>query len=222
MKTVTIAGATGVVGSRALTHLLERSDVETVVAIGRRILPLEDKKLVSKVVDFQDIDSIAASLPDKVDIALCTLGTTIKKAGSKEAFRAVDYDAVLHFAQAALQKDCPHFVIVTAIGSDPNALAFYSKVKGEVEEALMGLGFERLTILRPSIIDDEGERPENRIGEQIGLVLSRAIFSVVGKTRKYAPVKADTIARALLNLAFDDIQEPVRIIESDELHSLGT
>ena len=222
MTTLAIAGATGVVGSRALDHLLNRDDVESVIAIGRRTLPLEDDKLLSRVADFQDSDALAAALPAQVDIALCTLGTTRKKAGSKEAFRAVDYDAVLHFAQATLQKGARHFLVVTAIGSDSSSMSFYSKVKGEVEEALMDIGFERLTILRPSIIDDEGERPENRMGEQIGLVISRAIFSVIGKTRKYAPIKADTIARALLRLAFDDKPDPVRIIESDELHQLGT
>lgn len=221
MTTVAIAGATGVVGKRALDHLLQRDDVETVIAIGRRSLALESEKLISKVADFQDVESLAAVLPESVDLALCTLGTTRKKAGSKEAFRAVDYDAVLNFAQATLEKGARHFLVVTAIGSDSNSLAFYSRVKGEVEEALMDLEVERLTILRPSIIDDEGERPEHRLGEQIALVLSRTIFSVVGKTRKYAPITADTIARALLHLAFDDDEESVRIVESDQLHSLG-
>lgn len=221
-QTVSIAGASGVVGTQTLSQLLDRGNEEKIVAIGRRVLPIKHQNLVSKVADLQDVDALVEALPDHVDIAICTLGTTMKKAGSKKAFRAVDFDAVLNFAKASRKKGARHFLVVTAIGSNPQSLSFYSRTKGEVEQALVDVGFESLTILRPSIIDDEGSRPENRPGERIGLVLSRAIFSIAGKTRRYAPISAETIASALVRLAFDEATEqPVRIVESDGLHRLA-
>lgn len=220
-KVVVIAGASGVVGSRALAHLLAREDVGSVVALGRRELSTRDDKLVSKVVDLQSSAALAREIPTGSCVALCCLGTTMKKAGSREAFRAVDRDAVVTFAEAARQKDVPRFVVLSSLSADPRSRNFYLRTKGEMERALTELGFPQLTVLRPSLIDDQGTRSEFRLGERVGLALSRALFSVVGKTHRLAPIPADTLGRALVYLAFDKTAEPLRIVESDRLHEIG-
>jgi uncharacterized protein YbjT (DUF2867 family) len=221
VNTVVIAGASGVVGARVLHHLLRRDDVGRVIAVGRRMLLLQHEKLVSKVVDLQNTTAIAAEIPQGVAVAFCCLGTTMKQAGSKEAFRAVDHDAVLAFGQAALKKGATHFLLVSAVGARASSSNFYQRTKGEAEEALARLGYAHLTILRPSLIDDEGTRPDYRAGERWLLPLARLIFAVVGRTRRYAPISADVIATAMVRLAFDNTTNRVRWVESDDLHVLG-
>ncbi|MFO0590563.1 MAG: NAD(P)H-binding protein [Polyangiaceae bacterium] len=221
MHSVVITGATGVVGSRALSQLLDRSDVAHVTALGRRTLSITHPKLESKVVDLQSVDALAAAIPEGVTLAVCCLGTTMKQAGSKEAFRAVDHDAVVAFGAAAHKRGAKRFVLVSSVGADPTAGSFYLKTKGEAEEALARLGFAQLTVLRPSFLDDEGARTENRIGERIALPLARAVFAVVGKTRRYAPITIDTVAKALVHVAFDATTDARRTIESEQLHALG-
>lgn len=221
MSIVAITGASGVVGSRALQHLLARGDVERVVALGRRPLTVAHHKLLCEVVDLQSATALAARMPDGVAVAFCCLGTTRKKAGSKEAFRAVDRDAVVAFGEAARRRGARRFLLVSSIGADPRAASFYLATKGEAEAALAELGLPQLTIVRPSFIDDEGSRTDGRLGERIALPVARAVFAVVGRTRRLAPVSADVIGRALVRLAFDETHERVRVVESDQLHVLG-
>ena len=221
MNTVVIAGASGVVGARVLHHLVRRDDVRRVIAVGRRTLPLQHEKLVSKVVDFQSTTAIAAEIPEGTEVAFCCLGTTMKRAGSKDAFRAVDHDAVLAFAHAALGKGAKRLLLISSVGARASSTNFYQKTKGEVEEALARLGYAQLTILRPSLIDDEGARRDYRAAERLVLPLARLVFAVVGRTRRYAPISADVIAKAMVGLAFDNTTDRVRRVESDELHRLG-
>ncbi len=221
-KNVVIAGASGVVGARALHHLLARDDVGGVVALGRRALPAQHEKLVSRIADFGSKTAIASEIPDGTAVAMCCLGTTLKRAGSKDAFRAVDHDAVVAFADGARAKGARRFVLVSSIGADPRSRNFYLRTKGETEKALERLGYPQLMVLRPSFIDDEGTRGEYRMAERLTLPIARIVFSVLGKTSRYAPVRADVIAKAVVRLALDDIDSPrVRIVESEQLHALG-
>jgi len=219
-KNVVIAGASGVVGTRALHQLVARDDVSRVVALGRRLLPVQHEKLVSRVADLQSKTAIASEIPDGTAVAICCLGTTLKKAGSKEAFRAVDRDAVVAFAEAARARGAKRFVLVSSIGADPRGRSFYLRTKGETEEALERLGYPQLTVLRPSFIDDEGTRGEYRPLERLTLPIARFVFAVVGRTSRYAPVSADVIGKAVVRLAFDETAERVRVVESDSLHRL--
>jgi uncharacterized protein YbjT (DUF2867 family) len=221
-KNVVIAGASGIVGARALHHLLSRDDVAGVVAVGRRMLPVRHEKLVSRIVDLRSKAAIASAIPDGTAVAICCLGTTLKQAGSKGAFRAVDHDAIVAFAEAAREKGTERFVLVSSVGASPSAGSFYLRTKGETEEALSRLDFSQLTVLRPSFIDDEGARREYRPLERLTLPVARIIFSVIGKTSRYAPISADVIGKALVRLALDDTTtERVRIVESEQLHELG-
>ncbi len=219
MTTVAIAGASGVVGIRALHHLLSREEVHRVVAMGRRVLPVTDEKLLSRVVERWTEEAIASALPDDVAVAVSCLGTTMRQAGSKGAFRAVDHDAVVAFAAAARARGARRFLLVSSLGASARSRNFYLRTKGEAEEALARLGYPQLTILRPSFIDDQGARREFRLGERVGLPLARAAFAVLGRRGRYAPIAADDIASALVRLAFDATEERLRIVESERLHA---
>ncbi len=221
MKTAVITGASGVVGARTLHHLLERDDVARVVTLGRRPLPVRHEKLVPRTVDLRSPAAMEPEIPEGADVAFCCLGTTMKQAGSKEAFRAVDRGAVVAFGEAARRRGVPRFLLVSSIGASARSRNFYLRTKGEAEDGLAQLGFAQLTVVRPSFIDDQGARPEARMGERLTLPVFRAVFTVLGRKRRFAPIPADVIGRALVRLAFDETAERVRTIESDALHRLG-
>lgn len=218
MHIVAIAGASGIVGRRALHHLLACPDVARVIAVGRRTLPLQHEKLDSRIADLQSRSAITAVLPAGLGVAICCLGM----AGSKDAFRSVDHDAVVAFADAALERGAQRFVLLSSLGADARARNFYLRTKGETEEAVARLGYTQLTVLRPSFIDDQGARTENRPLERLVLPLARAVFSIIGRTTRYSPVPADVIGKALVHVAFDETTERVRIVESERIHALGT
>lgn len=195
MITAWLAGGSGLVGGELLRRLLEDPFFGSVISVGRRTLPLGHRKLTQAVVvDFADGANLEALPPPGV--AFSCLGTTIKKAGSRDAFRAVDRDAVLAFARAAREKGARTFLHVTALGADPRSRVFYNSVKGEVEEAVGRLAFESLYALRPSILD--GERAERRPAERAGLAVARALGALLGK---YRPTPAIAVADAMVALA---------------------
>ncbi len=221
MSNVVITGASGAVGARVLHHLLARDDVKRVTAIGRKVLSLKHPKLVSKVADVQSMSAMQLEIPDAVGVAFCCLGTTIQQAGSKPAFRAVDHDAVVAFGEAALHKGAQRLVLCSSVGANRASGNFYLKTKGEAESALQSLGFAQLTVVRPSFLDDEGTRKDQRLGERIALPVARAVFAVVGKQRRYAPITVDVVGKAMVRLAYDDTRDRTRIVESEQLHGIG-
>ena len=221
MTTVAIIGASGVVGSRILSLLLDRDDVSRVIALGRRPVAVQHSKLESRVVDLLNVERVAAELPDRLELAISAIGTTIKRAGSQAAFRAIDHDAVLTLAQAARTRGAARFAVVSGLGANPRSRNFYLRTKGEMEQALGQLGFDELVVLHPSLIDDQGTRSEHRLGERVALPVSRALFSIIGRTHRFAPISADVIARALVRLVFERSSERLRVVESDALHALG-
>lgn len=188
-----LAGATGLVGRELLQHLLADPAVATVRALGRRELPLRHPKLTVQRVDF-------AALPPlpPLDEAYIALGTTIKAAGSQAAFRAVDFDAVLAAARGARAAGARRLGVVSAMGADPRSRVFYSRVKGEMEQALAALGFEALVIARPSLLagDRHALGQPARAGEAAGLAVARWLGPLV--PANYRPVAAAAVARALV------------------------
>jgi uncharacterized protein YbjT (DUF2867 family) len=208
-KTVWLAGGSGLVGGELLKKLLADDAFGRIISVGRKTLPLQHLKLTQAKVDFADPASFS-TLPAP-DAAFSCLGTTIKKAGSKEAFRAVDHDAVLTFAKMARDRGARAFLHVTSAGADSRSSVFYQAVKGQVEEALIALGFESLVALRPSIID--GERSDSRPLESIGLSIGRALGPLLGK---YRPTPATAIAAAMV-AAWKGGKRGVQIIEAREI-----
>jgi len=191
MTTAWLAGGSGLVGGALLRALLWDEYFGRVVSVGRRTLRLQDGKLTQVVADFS---SPSAFEPlDSPDFAFSCLGTTIKKAGSREAFRKVDHHAVLAFAQAARSKGARVFVHVSALGADKRSRVFYSAVKGEVEGDVERLGFPSVYALRPSILD--GEREESRPSERLGLIVTRALGPLLGK---YRPTPVPSVVRVMI------------------------
>ena len=154
------------------------------------------------------------------DNAYCCLGTTIRQAGSRENFRAVDHAAVLAFAWAARRHSGQRFFVVSAMGADAQSRVFYSRVKGETEEALIVLGFQTLGIFRPSLL--LGERSQSRLGERLGgALLWLADPLMVGPLRKYRSIRAEVVARAMLRCSFGVGAQGVLVYPSDEIQDLG-
>ncbi len=214
-KTVWIAGASGLVGGFALEGLLAAAWVLRVVSFGRKTTGRTHGALEERVVDFAAFAAADAPAPD---VAVCTLGTTIKKAGSKEAFRAVDHDAVLAFARAARGAGGEAFIVVTSLGADAGSSVFYNRVKGEVEAALRDLGFASLAIVQPSLL--LGDRAESRPGERAAVVVSRFLSPLLSPFRA-RPIEGEVVGRALVALARDP-QPGTRVVHSGDLHALAT
>jgi uncharacterized protein YbjT (DUF2867 family) len=214
MKTVWIAGASGLVGAQLLAQLLADPSVSRLVSLGRRALEATSPKLVQRNVDFASLDVTGLSSPD---VAFCTLGTTIGKAGSKEAFRAVDHDAVLAFAKAALAAGAQRFVVVTALGANAQSSVFYNRVKGETETDLRALGFESLAIAQPSLL--LGDRAESRPAERALIVASRFLGGLL-KPIASRPIEALVVARALLAIGRDSPAGNA-VYPSSQLQTLG-
>ena len=213
-RSALVAGASGLVGGFLLQSLLENPLYREVCSLGRRALPQQHPKLTQRAVDFARLETEA--LPSSED-AFCCLGTTIKKAGSQEAFRAVDHDAVLAFAKAARKAGARRFLLISALGADARSRIFYNRVKGETEEDLKSVGFESLVILRPSLL--LGERAESRPGEHAAIVVTKVLGPLL-RPFSGRPIEARTVARAMVALA-RETKSGVRVAMSGELHELG-
>jgi uncharacterized protein YbjT (DUF2867 family) len=194
-RIVLLAGASGLTGERTLDVLLNAPDVSRVIAVSRRPLGREHSRLANRIVKF---DSIEAQLKGvSADAALCCLGTTRRHAGSQEAFRTVDVDAVLAFARAGKAANARRFVVISSVGANPTSRNFYLRTKGEMEEELEGVGFESLDILQPSLL--LGWRAEMRPLELVAMGLMPLVNPLLGgKYQPYRGIPARTIGQAML------------------------
>jgi uncharacterized protein YbjT (DUF2867 family) len=168
-RTAAIFGATGLVGRACLDLLLADERYVRIVAIGRREPAQSHPKLVVRRAALDIVEALDDPTLGSVDDVFCCLGTTIRKAGSQEAFRRVDLDYVVNAASFAKRHGARHFLMVSAVGADARSRVFYSRVKGEVEGAIAKLGIERVSIFRPSFI--LGPRKESRLGERLGMAV---------------------------------------------------
>ena len=192
-RSVLVAGASGLVGREILKTLLADDSVGAVHTLGRRELPLQHAKLAQHRIDFAALPALP-----RVDEALIALGTTIKVAGSQQAFRAVDYDAVVNVARAAKAAGATRLGVVSAMGADAGSRIFYSRVKGEMEDALRALGFETLVIARPSMLagDREALGQPVRGGEGLALKITRALAPLIPDN--YKSISVADVAHALV------------------------
>lgn len=194
MKTALIAGSSGLIGQACVRLLLESAEFARVIAVARRPTGVRHAKLEERVCSF---DSLGNVRPVEADVAFCALGTTMRRAGSKDAFYAVDHDAVANFAYWARAGGAAVFCAVSSVGADPASGNFYLATKGDMEAALREQRFPRLEIFRPSVLT--GDRAEQRTGERVaGAVLSFASPLLFGPLAKYRPVAAETVARAMV------------------------
>jgi len=205
---ILLAGATGLTGEHLLDRLLNEPTVECVLAPTRK--PLAEHPRLDNPIG--PLRTLLPQLSGDIDTAFCCLGSTLKEAGSQEAFRAIDHDLVLAFAERARELGARHLLVISSLGANPQSNLFYCRTKGEMEEALQAQNWPQLTIARPSQL--LGPRMEIRPLERMTAPLSQLLPG------KYRGIAACTLARALWRLALED-NDGVRIVESDELRKLG-
>lgn len=211
-KTALVAGSTGLIGQCLLRRLIHDPRYSRIVALTRRPLLISHPKL--QVVT-ADLDALSQVIDDlQADDWYCALGTTIKQAKSKEAFRSVDYDYPLALAKRAVFSGAEQFLLVSAMGASAESSIFYSRVKGEIERDLIALQIPKLHLFRPSLL--LGERAELRRGERIGAIVMKGIHPLLlGSFRKYRGIEGDAVAAAMIKAANTDLNPGVYVYQSD-------
>lgn len=217
-KTVCIAGATGVVGSELIALLEQNSAINAIICLNRREVDYSHKKTTNKIVDLSALTK--TDISNTPEIGFCCLGTTMKKAGSKEAFKKVDYSYVVNYVEWCIEKGVSTIAVVSAMGADASSSIFYNQVKGEMEERITDLCQKadvRLIIARPSLIMEDN-RNEFRLGEKLAVYLMKLLNPVfLGPLKKYRGIKPSTIATFLIESTLDRNKKGV--FTSDQLHS---
>ena len=208
MKTAIVLGATGLIGKKVTEQLLKNDAYSTLIILVRKTLNINHPKLKQQVFNYDAIDKTVL----KGDDLFCSLGTTIKTAGSKEAFRKVDLDYVVNVAKAAKENGVNHFAVVSAMGADKNSNIFYNKTKGEMEEAIKAIGFNSTFIIRPSLL--LGNRKEFRFGELLGKFIMITLSFLIPK--KYRAIYDVQVALAMIHF-MNQTENGFFVKENDEL-----
>jgi uncharacterized protein YbjT (DUF2867 family) len=207
-KTAIVIGATGLVGAELVRQLLDSPDYERVITLVRRALPLEHPKLQQEIFDFDHPDVAKV----KGDDLYCAMGTTLARAGSKEAQYKIDCTYPYEVGKIARSNGAQRYLLVSSIGANAQSGNFYLRTKGDLEEKIAGLGFDAFVSARPSFL--LGDRQEFRLGEKIGIVLTEAFRFLIPK--KYRGIQAAQVAAALIAWANRDFTG-IEYLESDAL-----
>ncbi|MGK0289521.1 MAG: hypothetical protein ACI86H_000966 [bacterium] len=218
-KRALIVGATGLVGGCVLDLLLDDPTYEKVTVLGRRPLNRVAEKLKEYIVDFESLDESLLNSDVHAHDVFCCLGTTKKKAGSKEQFINVDLRYPLNLAQFCFENGSNRFFCISAMGANENSPFFYSEVKGKLEKYLKGIGFNGLFLFQPSLL--LGDRDEKRVFEDLGKKMFKPLSNLmVGGLEKYRPIDAETVAQAMLIIAGKE-QGGVHTFESDAIQKIA-
>ena len=218
---VMLLGATGLTGGKVLEGLLAKDEVSQVVALVRHKLPTLHEKLEQHEIDFGQMADHADLF--NVDIIVCCLGTTIKKAGSQTRFREVDLGYPLKAAELGKSQGTRAFILMSAIGASSSSTIFYNRVKGELEDSLRALSYPYLSIYHPSLL--LGDRKEHRTAEALGIkampLINRAL---IGPLEKYRGIDAATVASAMVNEICSLASEPAaeRVVQIREYEDMVT
>ena len=204
-----VAGATGLIGSEVVERLLSDARWRRVIALSRRPLPLRHERLQAVDADYDRLDDRLTSdrAVHPLDV-FCCLGTTIRTAGSQDAFRRVDHDYVLALGEWARAAGAHRMVVVSALGADPKSTVFYNRVKGETERDLQALGLSSLVFVRPSLL--LGKREELRVGERLAQLAAGPVRGLL--PQRIRPILAADVAQAMIDAAWS--KEPEGVIES--------
>ena len=217
MKTALLIGSTGLIGSHLLNLLLDSNDYLKVITFVKRDTGIKHKKLTQHIIDFDKPETYKELVVG--DDFFCTIGTTIKKAGTKDAFRKVDFEYPRQFATFALQNKVKQFLIISSLSADTNSGNFYLKTKGEIQDFLKECNFESVSVLQPSLL--LGERKEFRLGEKIGAFFMKTLsFLFLGNLKKYKPIEGKTVAKAMLVIGQTN-NSGFKIYESDVIQEIG-
>ncbi|MER2192293.1 MAG: oxidoreductase [Solibacillus sp.] len=216
MRSALVVGATGLVGSALVKQLCESDEYAAVNVIARRALDFTDPKLVVKVRDFEQIGESDIEFAHEV---FCCLGTTIKKAGSREQFEKVDVEYPLSIAALAKNRGIGHFIVISAMGANEKSFTYYNRVKGKLESELTAMDFPQLSIVRPSLLT--GERDEFRLGENVGAKAMSVLNPLmVGPGKKFRSIEAQQVACAMMVIALHGKKQKVAVYSSDELSTM--
>jgi uncharacterized protein YbjT (DUF2867 family) len=212
-----IAGATGLVGNSLLRQLLDNDQYDKIFVITRKSIDIVHPKLIQQLIDFNAIESLKPGLP--VDDVFCALGTTIKVAGSQDAFYKVDYTYVVNLGKWCSANGVKRFLVVSAMGADAKSGIFYNRVKGEMEAAVSQLDIPQKRIFRPSLL--MGNRTEKRGGEKLAQVVMGTLgFLFVGPLQKYKGIHADVVAKSMIMASKQDIAG-FTVYESRMMQEMG-
>jgi uncharacterized protein YbjT (DUF2867 family) len=212
-RTALIVGATGLIGGYCLDTLCDDPNYSEILALVRKPILKTHRKLKTVITKFDDNLEHELSNIQAQDV-YCCLGSTIKKAGSQEAFKAVDYTLVVTVAELMRKQGAEQFIVISAMGADKDSKVFYNRVKGEMEQALRELGYPCLRILKPSLL--LGPRQEFRLGEKIGVLLTPVLKPfMLGSLKKYSPIAAKKVAEFMVNVAHEEPVSGVYVYESD-------
>lgn len=213
LRSAIVVGATGLVGSSLIKQLCENDEYVSVTAISRRPLQYSHPKLTVKVCPFDEIEEKDIEFANDF---FCCLGTTMKKAKTKEQFEMVDFHYPMNFASLAKKRGIEHFIVITAMGSKTNSLFYYNRVKGKLEEQIKNIGLNQISIVRPSLI--VGHRDEFRFGEKIGEIVLKILNPIlIGPLKKYRSIEASQIALAMIVIALYGKKSPFTIYKSNQL-----
>jgi len=218
-QTAVVIGATGLIGSKAVETLLRDTAFDKVRILVRKAFPVTNTKLEVQFVDFNNTDDLSQKI-GKGDAIFCCVGTTQKKVkGDLNAYRKVDYDIPVNTARIALTNSFKKYLLISSVGATAKSSNFYLKLKGEVEEEISAMPFESIHIFQPSML--LGQRKEFRFGELIGKVLIQPLsFLLAGSLRKYKPIQASEVAKAMVAAAKKDATG-VNIYTYDEIIALA-
>lgn len=215
-KTALVFGTTGAVGKELLHLLLQDHRYDKILAFTRRVIPIEHPRLEIVLDALTNLDALAGQI--KGDELYCCLGTTRRKAGSREAFRRVDLEMPASLAGIAFQNKVDGFIAISSVGAGKSGRGFYLDVKSAMEDKLIQYSFPRLAIVRPSLL--LAKRDEFRISEESGKILNTLTsWAMVGKMARFKGIQAETVARAMISIM--NMEKPKVFWESEELQSIA-
>lgn len=217
-KKAILLGATGLIGADLLKKLLSAPIYTEVLVITRKEIRNDNAKLKQLVIDFEDIAKHKSEITG--DVVFCCLGTTAKKTPDKTLYKKIDYQYPLDVARIAFNNGAKSYHLVSAMGADANSSIFYNRTKGEIERDLKLIGFEKLNIYQPSLLD--GDRKESRFLERMIIGVMRTLNPIlVGGLKKYRSIKIEKVANAMIKQANISTQG-IHVFPSDEIEKLGS
>jgi uncharacterized protein YbjT (DUF2867 family) len=217
VKTALIIGSTGLIGSELLQILLDNPEYTSVVTFVKRDTGIQNPKLTQHIIDFDKPETYKEFVVG--DDFFCTIGTTIKKAGSQKAFKKVDFEYPKQFALFAQENKVKNYLLISSLDANAKSSNFYLKTKGEIQDFLKTCNFESVSILQPSLL--LGDRNEFRFAEKAGAFVMKLVsFVFVGKLKKYKAIQGNTVAKALYRIAQKN-KKGFHIYESDVIQEIG-
>lgn len=214
-KTVIVAGASGLVGKEVVKHLISDPTCSEIILLVRNNSEIKHPKIKEVLFDFTSLEYKIENI--NADSMLICIGTTMKKAQTKERFEEVDLHIPVKLARLAIKLNVQNVAIISAMGADSKSLFFYNRVKGEMETQLISLNIKNLTIVRPSLLI--GDRNEFRFGERFAEKVYTALPFIF--PNKYKPIDAGSVARAMIKASFSFSDKEVNIIENSAIHELS-